>query len=258
MLPKPSRLWIVMVTGLLVSSVGVGTVWSYLRTAHSELGEKIRDTVPIAFELKRLEQMTGDLIPEIRANQKVAAQLDVECEYLDREIRTIGDSQEQAKAEMKKLRQALVEDRESYEFGGRKFTAQEVKQDLERRLERFDNAAVQLAAKQRLLADRRRTLAAATQKIQQYQQQHNLLVEKAESLAAELKLVELAQETGNFQFNHSKLSQAKDLAQQVEKRIRTVQKLVEGHRQLAGEIPVEADARPVTERFDEYFKAEKD
>ena len=66
--------WCVAALGtLLVSSVGAGTLWSYFRTVHAEIGRQVRDAVPIGFELKRLEQMTADLIPEIQANQKVAA-----------------------------------------------------------------------------------------------------------------------------------------------------------------------------------------
>ena len=250
---KPSRLWIGAAVAVVVTSIGAGTVWSYIRTAHAELGQKIRDTVPITFELKRLEQLTRDLIPEIRANQKVAAQLDVEIEYLQREIDAMEEAQAEEKAQMQKLRKALVEDSKSYEFGGREYARQEVEHDLEQRLQRYDNAAVQLAAKRRIQQERRRTLAAATDKICHYQQQQDLLAEKAESLKAELKLVELAQETGNFEFNHSKLNQAKDLALELEKRLAVVQKLVDGQRQVSDEIPVEVDARPIIQRFDEYF-----
>jgi hypothetical protein len=58
---------------------------------HAEIGRQVRDAVPIGFELKRLEQMTAELIPDIQANQKVAAQLDVEIEYLDREIAELDE-----------------------------------------------------------------------------------------------------------------------------------------------------------------------
>jgi chromosome segregation ATPase len=253
MLLRPSKLWMAVAAAVAATSVGTGTVWSYLRTAHSQLGQSLRDAVPIAFELKRLDQMTSDLIPEIRANQKVAAQLDVEIEYLGREIEALQNSQKDAKSQMQKLRQALTHDRKSYEFGGRPFTRQEIEQDLERRLQQYDNTAVQLAAKEQLQAARQRTLDAAAERIRQYQQQHDLLVQKAASLQGELKLVELAQDTGNVDLDHSKLNEAKQLAQEVEKRIRTMQKLVEGQRQNPGEVPVEADGRPVTDRFDEYF-----
>jgi hypothetical protein len=246
-----SMTWLVG-TALLVSTVGAGTVWSFVRTAQHAVRESVRDAVPLTFELQRLEQLTRDLIPEIQSNQKVAAQLDVEVEYLQREVEAIGKSQVDARSQMEKLRAALDSPNGKQDFGGRTFSKAEIELDLNRRLERFENDAVQKQAKEKLLEARRRTLAAATEKIQQYQRQHALLVEKAESLQGELKLVELASNAQDIAFDGSKLKQAKELSQQVEKRIRTVQKLVDGQI-VPNEIPVDADARPVTERFDTYF-----
>lgn len=244
-----------MVVGILtvVSSVGFGTVWSYVRTGHAELGRRIRDAVPIAFDLKRLEQMTEDMIPELRANQKVAAQLDVELEYFKRQIAEMERSQADSKSQMQRLRASLADKQASHVFAGRTFTRQEIEADLERRLQQYDNTAGQLEAKKRIEEDRKRTLAAATDKVRQYQQQRELLVERAESLRAELQLAELSQEAGNSEFSQSKLAQTKELAEAVEKRIRTLQKLAEAQRPAAGEIPVEADGRPIADRFDAYF-----
>ncbi|MBI2479205.1 MAG: hypothetical protein HYV60_11400 [Planctomycetia bacterium] len=247
------KLWLMAAISLVVSSVGLGSIRSYFRTARAEIGKQIRDAVPIAFELKRLEQVTSELIPEIQANRKVAAQLDVEIEYLDREVTELAASQQTAKAEMEKLRDALRKNQEHYVFGNQSFTPRQIEDDLSRRLARFEDTRVRQEAKTRLLESRRQTLAAATDKIRVCQQQHDLLTEKAESLQAELKLLEVAESTGNFRFDHSKLAQAKDLAVTVEKRIRTLHKLVDGQPELAGEIPVEADERSAAEKFDEYF-----
>lgn len=247
------NVWWVVAMGVLVSSVGLGTIRSYFRTAHAEIGRQVRDAVPIAFELKRLEQLTTELIPEIQANRKVAAQLDVEIEFLEREVADLATTQESAKAEMGKLRNVLREPKETYQFAGRQFTAREVEDDLTRRLARFEDTRVRQDAKTRILQSRRLTLLAATDKIRACQQQHDLLTEKAEALQAELKLLELAQATGNFQFDHSKMSQAKELAVTVEKRIRTLHRLVDGQPQLAGEIPIDADERSAATKFDEYF-----
>ncbi len=251
-----SMKWLVG-TALLVSTVGAGTVWSFFRTAEHAVREHVRDAIPVTFELQRLEQLTRDLIPEIQSNQKVAAQLDVEVEYLQREVEVIGKSQLDARSQMEKLRTALDSPGGQREFGGRSFSKAEIELDLNRRLERFENDAVQKQAKEKLLEARRRTLSAATEKIQQYQQQHGLLVEKVESLQGELKLVELAGNARDIAFDGSKLQQAKELSQQVEKRIRIVQKLVDGQA-IPNEIPVDADARPVTERFDTYFRRNAD
>ena len=243
--------------GMVASTLGAGTAWSYLRTAQHSVVKSLRDAVPIAFELERVAQLTRELIPEIQASQKVAAQLEVEVEYLERETRTMTDSQDESKSQMQKLRAALGQPGDSHSgerhsFGDRTFSRAEIEQDLSRRLERYENAAVQLQAREKLLVTRRQTLTAAVEKIRQYQRNHDALVEKTEALRGELKLAELAADAHQIDFDHSKLQAAKTLAEEVEKRIRTVQKLVEGQT-VGGDIPVDADRRPVSRRFDDYF-----
>ncbi len=252
------RPWTWVAAAAIVATVlGAGTALSYVRTAQRAVVKSLRDAVPIAFELERVAQLTRELIPEIQASQKVAAQLEVEVEYLEREVKTMSDSQDEAKSQMQKLRAALDQTGEStpderHTFGNRTFTRAEVEQDLSRRLERYENAAVQLQAREKLLATRRQTFTAAVEKIRQYQRNHDALVEKTESLRGELKLAELAADAHQIDFDHSKLQAAKTLAEEVEKRIRTVQKLVEGQT-VGGDIPVDADSRPVSRRFDDYF-----
>lgn len=253
---KPKRLWVVLAGLLLASTIGLGTVSSYIRTAKSRLGESIRESVPVQFEIDRLKQMIDDLEPEIRANQKVAAQLEVEIEYLEGDIESITRSQSKAKTDMQDLRQVLETDRDDYVFAGQNFDRMTVEKDLAKRLDRFENAASQLATKQRIMQSRKQTLLAAVEKIAEYQSQRHGLMEKAAALEAELKLVELAKAAGTFEFDDSKLAKARELTTSIEKRIRTDQKLVQDGRQIDTEIPVGIDRKSIIERFDTYFDGE--
>lgn len=239
--------------GLVVSSLGVGTTWSYLRTVHSELGQVIRDAVPISAELKRLDHDSQNLLPEIHANQRVAAQLDAEIETNDREVSELKNAQEVALAEMKKLRADLEQPDGSIEYGGRKYSRTEISADLDHRLKKYDELNEQLSSKQRLLETRRKTLATATANIREYQQQRDLLRDKVASLNAELSLIESSKAIGSVEIDNSKLRDAKQLAQEIETRIRTEQKFVERQRDESGKIPVSADVRPAAQRFDERF-----
>lgn len=63
--------------------------------------------MPISAELKRFDHDSQNLLPEIHANQRVAAQLDAEIEANDREVSELKNTQEVALAEMKKLRADL-------------------------------------------------------------------------------------------------------------------------------------------------------
>ncbi len=254
MLARTARWWIAAgIVALVVSSLGVATSWSYLKTAWRGVGRSIRDATPISFDLERLDGMIGELVPEIRRNQQVVAQLEVECEYLEREVAVMKSGQEELVVQMRKLREALGEDKTQYQFAGQNYSRQQVERDLDRRLDQYEHRKAELAAKEQLLEQRRRTLEAATAKVAEYRRQYEQLVAHAESLQAELKLVEAAQAAGRLEFDTSKLAQTKKLAQDVEKRIRVLQRLVDAERRPEGEIPVDGDTRPVTERFDELF-----
>ncbi len=255
MFARIARNWVALgAVALVVSSLGVATTWSYLKTAWSEVGRQIRDATPISFDLKRLDQMIRDLEPEIRRNQKVVAQLEVEVEYLQREVAQMEAQQQKALAQMRKLREALRQEQSEYRFGDRIYTRAEVERDLARRLERYQTQQDHLAAKRQLLAQRRQTLHAAEAKVSQYRQQYENLLAKAEQLQAELKLAEAAAAAGELHMDGSKLAEAKELAREVETRIRVLQRTIDHTRNASeDEIPVEADSRPVTERFDELF-----
>ena len=69
---------------LLLALLSTGSLLSYARTAASEVARSVRDGVPIEFELKRLETLTDEMLPEIRENREAAARLDVEIAFLQR------------------------------------------------------------------------------------------------------------------------------------------------------------------------------
>lgn len=241
------------IAALVVSSLGLATSWSYLKTAWREVGESIRDATPIAFDLQRLNEMIRELEPEIRRNQQVVAQLEVEVEYLNREVATMKQEQEKSVQQMQKLRDALESDTRLVTLGDEKYERSKVERDLQRRLDHYEQRHAQLEAKTQLLEQRQRTLEAASKKVSEYRRHYEQLVAKAEGLQAELKLVEAAQAAGNMSFDSNKITRSKQLADEVEKRIRVLQRLVDHQRQPEGEIPLEVDHRPAAQRFDDLF-----
>jgi hypothetical protein len=250
-----SRGVVIAVAAMLLGGVSISTARSYLLTARASVQDAVRDVVPISFELKRLKETTKDLLPEIRSNQRVAAELEVEMDYLERGLNQLREDQKDRRQQMEKLRVALQSGEDALTFGDRSYTVAEVQHDLKIRLERFKSTEHQISTKEKLLVAKRRTLNAASGKIVAYQQRRDLLVEKAESLQAELKLAELAQANGEFYFDDSKMAQAQQLAKDVERRILTLHKVIEGEQRLDEEISVELDSRSVVEKYDEYFSA---
>jgi len=234
---------------VLAAGFGVTGFRSYFRTATTEIMDSVRDLVPLEFEIKRLCQLTDEMLPEIEAQRKVAAEVDVDCEFLEKELTSLSAGLEEARGQMQPLREALDSSAETHRFGDRDWTRTEIERDLERRMVIYQERQAERTAKERLLATRRETLASATTRIHECQKQHVGLTQKIEVLRADLKRLELAQAAGKVSFDETKLQAARDLSTEVEKRLRTLARLVDGEAKPPV-IPVMADKRPLTERFD--------
>lgn len=255
-LPKTQWLVLAGVGVLIVGSLGFATTWSYIKTAWRGVGKSLRDATPIAFDLERLNNELKDLEPEIRRNQGVVAQLEVEVENLQQEIAQMEEEQTKAVAEMRKLREALGEGKSEYQFASRTYKRSEVEADLAKRLDRYEARQAELDAKKQLLEERRRHMETAVAKVNQYRQQYDQLKIKAESLAGQLKSLEAAQATGTIGIDQSRLGRARELAKEIETRIRVGQRMLEAEQKVNGEIPLDVDTRPASQRFDEMFGKE--
>ncbi|MCS7239071.1 MAG: hypothetical protein NZ899_12500 [Thermoguttaceae bacterium] len=243
------------VLAVVVTSLGIGTSWSYLKTAWRSVGESIRDATPISFELKRLDGMIQDLQPEIRRIQQVVARLEVELEYLEKEVAQLQEEQEKLVAQMRTLRQELGSGKEEFVFAGQSYSRAEVERDLARRLDLYQEKQVVLAAKQELLEQKRRTLENARLKLAEYRRAYDRLLVQSQSLKAKLQRVEAQAAAGEPQVDTSKLAEAQELAKQIEVRLRTIQRILTAPEVNTGEIPLESTPRSAVERFDELFGA---
>jgi cell division protein FtsB len=251
MFARPAYWWIGGgILAVVVSSLGITTSWSYLKTAWRSVGQSIRDATPIQFELQRLETMLQDLQPEIRRNLQVVAQLEVEVEYLEKEIDTLKKDQEKLLAQIRTLRDELASDKQDFVFAGQKFSRPEVEKDLSRRLDVYEERETVLAAKMDLLTQKRRTLENARAKVSEYRSAYDGLVQKAESLRAQLQLVEAAAAAGNIEVDSSKLAAARELARDIEIRLETTRRMLDSSRVASGEIPVEGQPESVLDRAD--------
>ncbi|HPU07960.1 MAG TPA: hypothetical protein PLO20_15600 [Thermogutta sp.] len=241
---------------LVVGGLGLGTTWSYIKTFWRGVGKEIREATPIAFDLERLNGDLKDLEPEIRRNLSILATLEVDVENLQKNIAEVEKEQSKAMAEMRKLREALAEEKTEYEFGGQLYTRRDVEANLAKRMDRYQARKVELEAARQLLAEKQRNLEATRRKVEAYQAQYRQLTAQAESLAAQLKTLEASQAAGTVTIDGSRLSRAKELAKEIERRIRVAQKILDTQQKAEGEIPVDIDTRPITQRFDEEFGSE--
>lgn len=77
-----------------------------------------------------------DLKSEINQRMRMIARSEVELERVEKNRSQMREQLTRAAKEIATLEKALKENAESYEFGGRRFSAAQVREDLERRIDR--------------------------------------------------------------------------------------------------------------------------
>jgi chromosome segregation ATPase len=251
---KSWKLWTTVgALGLAISSIGFSTFWSYVRTFWRATGQTIREQVPLDFEIERLSTLIDGAENELRRNEQALARLEVEVEYLQKDIQQVEADISRQKAEMAKLRDALRDEgRETFEFGGKTYTRKQVENDLARRLNRLESTEKILATKRETLEKRMQALEENRTAIGQVRIHIERLAQKRDELK-ELKRLQDMQPDVAVTMDASKLQEATRLANEIEKELRSRQKMRE-NANAPGQIPVELDDRPLLERVDEALK----
>ena len=155
---------------------------SYVRSTTKLAQEKVKDSVPIEFELRRAQDLLEEILPEIHANIRLIAQEEVELTALKKEIADSEKALENQRDRVAKLRDTLQQDRETYRFGGRNYSRQEVTDDLAIQFEHLKEAELILASKEKLYDTREKSLNSAMQLLEKTKSQKRILAAKIETL----------------------------------------------------------------------------
>jgi len=230
---------------------------SYVRTAFCKLRHDAKGAVPVQFEIDRARQEIANLEPAIKDNIEVLARAEVDVEYLNREIANNQAKLANEKKEMLALRERL----ESGDFrlaghGRVSYTAEEVKGELGRRLDRYRQATQTLAEKEATLKAREKSVIAARKLLMEMAAQKQTLLTKLEKIEAHLKMIEATRATNDFDFDDSALARAKQSVSELEKRLEVLDRKaeMEGRFVDSGNIPVGLEPnRDVVREIDDEF-----
>ncbi len=229
-------------------------VFSYVTTSASWVKDSVRDNVPIEFEIERARKMLKDLKPVVDDNRRRIAREEVEVERLDRQIKAQQTKLQQDQAEILKLKNDLGDGKDTYTYGGRSYSVQQVKVDLSRRFDRYKTSDSTLESLRQMREARQRGLDAATQKLQGVLAAQGKLQLQIENLEARNQLVQAAETTCEYNFNDSELSHLKELVADLQTRIDVRAKLADQENDAYSEIPVsEPSSENIVEQVTNYF-----
>lgn len=245
---------VVVAAGVLLL-VGLLYGRSHISTAYGIAEDSVRDSIPVDFELKRARKEIKRLVPEIGKNLHAIATVEVEVAKLERQVAKAEERLSKDRAEILRLKTDLDSGSEVFVYSNRNYTATQVKTDLTRRFDQFKTQEATIISKKKQLDAKQRMLLAARDKLEGMLAAKSQLEVDVENLDARLKMVEVAQTTSEFTFDDSKLSQTKELIEQIRTRIEVSEKLVNADIEYYDRIPLdEADIdRDITEEITDYF-----
>ena len=98
---------------------------SYVRTSAGYMKDSVHNAVPMGFQIDRARGMIKDLTFEVRKNMHLIAKEEVEVEKLQKQVSDLEARLAKEEEEHKKLHTDVKSGKTSFEYGGRKYNAEQ-------------------------------------------------------------------------------------------------------------------------------------
>jgi chromosome segregation ATPase len=222
--------------GMIGAALGAGALFlvfgthapSYVRTAYHTVKRNAKEAVPLPFDIDRAREEIASLEPAIRDNIEKLARAEVEVEHLDREIKAIRTNMDTEKTALLTLRESLKTG--EYRLAGHSsvaYTEDEVKADLARRYDSYNNVKKILEAKESTCKAKQSEIVAFRKQLESMMAQKKALSTKLDGIEAKLAQIQATQTSNEFQLDGSALSRAKETVSDLEKRLEVMARKAE-------------------------------
>jgi hypothetical protein len=223
--PAWKQIGLALAVGYLLISYG-GDGVTYLSTFSRLAKEKVRENVPLEFELERARTMINDLIPEVRKNMLVVAQEEVGIESIRQDVLQTQADLDKQRENILKLRADMNNVSGAFLVGTRVATSADVREELTHRFNRYQVAESTLAAKSQLLAAREKSLEAARAKLEGILHARRDLELQIEELDSRIKTRQTHALAGQVEVNDSQVARCKELVNDLRARLAVADRLL--------------------------------
>jgi len=247
----------------ILGAVGAGTLlatgsWSYVKTGVHSAHQSVRDSVPIKWEIKRARDMIGELQPEIRRNAEIVAREEVAVKRLSEEIANKETLLAKGRSDIMRLKGDLESASQSgsvhFTYKGRKFSEQQVREDLSNRFKQFQVHEQTADKLKQVLSARQRNLEASSRKLEGMLAAKRELEVEIENIQARLTLVEVAQTNSPIALDDSQLSSTRKLLDEIGTRIDVAERMIASEGALQGSIDLDETTSPeLIDQISDYF-----
>lgn len=243
-----------MFTGVVVALLAVLSVTkvgSYMATGWGKFEKRAANSVPIEFEIERLKNQVGQLIPDMRKHLSTVAEGMADVERLNRDITTTKANLDEQKTRLVQMAKDLETQETQFIYAGKIYSREIVAKKLEADYKSYNRVLNEVKTKEQLLSIKQRELDAAREQLTTIKDQEQQLKVQIAELEAELKTVRLAETKSKFQIDDSRLSDVKRSIEQLRFRLDAERKKAELDAEFFGNEFVQGvdkpAARPVSE-----------
>jgi len=227
---------------------------SYVRSAFHNFRHSAREALPVQFDIDKAREEIEGLRPAIKEGIAQVAAARVEIQKLEREIAKTRTNLEAEKTAMQAIRTRL--ETGDYRLAGPvRYTEEEVKAELGRRLESYRTNKLTLENNETTLKAKLKTLSAAESQLRQMVEARKSLSAKVEGIEARLRMIETTRSNRDFHFDDSALARAKKSISDLEERLDrlTTEAEIEGTYSDAGLPAGVGPGRDVVKEMDAEF-----
>lgn len=250
-------LFVCVVPALIAVMVLGRGVTSYMSTAFSEVRSEAKAMVPVEWELKRARNMIAKLDPVIEENRTKIVREEIEVAKLERQVEQNEQVLAKYQGEILRLRDDLESGSTQYVYAGRTYSASQVRADLANRFKHFKTLEATTNKLRQIVDIRRNKLKAAQTKVEEMLAAKRQLEVDVENLEARLEMIRVAEATSEFNFDNSKLSQTREVIDDITTRLDVTERMLNTNVELYDRIPLDGDAESldtITDEVTSYFE----
>lgn len=241
----------VLVVGLLLFG---GRFFGYAKTGVDEVRRAADDAVPMSVKVANAERLVRDLEPEIKKHMKLFAEQEVEFTSLEDRVAKRNDGLDKAKGKILALKAKLDTGDKQYVFEGQSYSADEVRDDLGNKVNRYKSESEALKREQELLKARREALSITKERLNQMVSAKRDLETQVAALRLRMDTQKAAEAVGTSEFDESKMADARRLIDELNKKMDVNDKVRQAESRLHGEIDVpEREVRDVSKEVEDLF-----
>jgi hypothetical protein len=210
---------VAVVAGLAVLNHSLVKVW------YKEACSSAKKLVPPEVRLKQLNSEIDNIDKDIKKNISRLARMEVEFKMFEEQLDSKRERQAHLRSDIGEMQKSLEGARtEKVAYHGRRINSSRLTNQLEMNVTEFTSLKEQVKVQEQLLADKKRTLEVAHNRISEMKNEKEKLRLLATRLATHLELVKMKQiQNQEIAFDDSAISNAREIAKDVEVQLRTAE-----------------------------------